>query len=212
MMSLTDYAKRRGVSTVAVSKAVARGRLSASVTRDERGQPKISDPDLADREWEERTRKRADMPPRGPIAKPIASAPPPRETTDDADGWEDGETIDADARGSAAEGAIPPYHRSQAVKAYHAARREAAMADTAELELEERRGILVESAQVYADFEDHIAVARTKLLAIPSRLGQEAPELAARVVPVAERLIREALEELAIEGQAASGGTGGDAA
>jgi hypothetical protein len=60
-MSLRAYARRRaelglaGVSTVAVSKAIKGGRLKASVIRDARGQPKIADPVLADREWNSRT-------------------------------------------------------------------------------------------------------------------------------------------------------------
>ncbi len=63
LMSLAAYAKRRGVSSVAVSKAVSTGRLTQSVVRDERGAPKIGDPELADREWEENTRPRVDKPP-----------------------------------------------------------------------------------------------------------------------------------------------------
>lgn len=60
-MSLTAYAKRRGVSTVAVSKAIAAGRLTESVVRDARGGPKIADPEMADREWDENTRAQADQ-------------------------------------------------------------------------------------------------------------------------------------------------------
>lgn len=55
MISLRAYAKRRGVSAMAVSNAVKAGRLKDSVTRDENGAPKIADPDLADREWEANT-------------------------------------------------------------------------------------------------------------------------------------------------------------
>ena len=53
--SLRGYAKRRGVSPEAVSKAVKTGRLVNSVAWID-GVPKIGDPDLADREWEENTR------------------------------------------------------------------------------------------------------------------------------------------------------------
>jgi hypothetical protein len=58
-MSLTQYAKRRGVSTRAVSKAVATGRLRESVIRVD-GAPKIADVELADIEWFENTRPRTD--------------------------------------------------------------------------------------------------------------------------------------------------------
>jgi phage terminase Nu1 subunit (DNA packaging protein) len=40
---------------MAVSKAVKGGRLAASVVRNARGQPKIADAELADREWEAAT-------------------------------------------------------------------------------------------------------------------------------------------------------------
>lgn len=49
--TLTRYAERRGVSVMAVSRAVKKGTLKECVVRDEHGRPKISDPDLADREW-----------------------------------------------------------------------------------------------------------------------------------------------------------------
>lgn len=50
VLSLRAYARRRGVSPEAVSKAIQVGRLRESVVR-VRGAPKIRDPDLADREW-----------------------------------------------------------------------------------------------------------------------------------------------------------------
>jgi hypothetical protein len=53
-LSLRAYARRRGCSAEAVSKAITTGRLSRSVVRVD-GQPKIADPDLADREWAEAT-------------------------------------------------------------------------------------------------------------------------------------------------------------
>lgn len=49
-LSLRAYARRRGVSPEAVSKAVAAGRLRESIVR-VRGAPKIRDAELADREW-----------------------------------------------------------------------------------------------------------------------------------------------------------------
>lgn len=50
-MSCRAYAKRRGVSAMAVSDAIRQGRLVKSVVRVENGDPKIADPDLADQEW-----------------------------------------------------------------------------------------------------------------------------------------------------------------
>jgi phage terminase Nu1 subunit (DNA packaging protein) len=53
-LSLRAYARRRGCSPEAVSKAITAGRLRESVVR-VGGQPKIRDPELADREWEAST-------------------------------------------------------------------------------------------------------------------------------------------------------------
>lgn len=54
VISLRSYAKHRGVSLTAVQKAIDDGRLSLSVTS-VNGVRKITDPQLADREWEDNT-------------------------------------------------------------------------------------------------------------------------------------------------------------
>lgn len=66
-MSLRAYAKRRGVVVESVSQAVKEERLRESVVR-VRGEPKIADPELADREWEANTRPRVD---RAAAASPL---------------------------------------------------------------------------------------------------------------------------------------------
>lgn len=58
-ISLRAYAKLRGVSPEAVSKAVSTGRLRDSVAIVD-GQPKIADADMADREWGSNTLQRID--------------------------------------------------------------------------------------------------------------------------------------------------------
>src|ERR1700760_341605 len=60
-MSQAEYARRRGVSKEAVSKAIAQGRLRAS-TMVVDGRAKIADPDLADQEWDAATRPQPGMP------------------------------------------------------------------------------------------------------------------------------------------------------
>jgi P27 family predicted phage terminase small subunit len=68
-LSLRAYARRRGVSVEAVSRAVERGRLVESVVR-VGGVPKIADPDLADDEWAANTdlsRAPADVKARGEV-------------------------------------------------------------------------------------------------------------------------------------------------
>lgn len=173
--SLRAYARRRGVSAEAVSKAVESGRLRASVVT-VGGQPKIGDVDLADREWQANTRPRIDH------------APPPTITVIPP--------VDQE---------VPDYNVSRALREAAAARREAALADMAEIEVAELRGELVNVAEARADVIAKFTVVKTKLLGIPARLAQRLPELAAEVVPVADELLREALEELAADADSADG-------
>lgn len=192
-ISLTAYAKRRGVSPVAVSKAVTTGRLTASVVRDERGAPKIADPDLADREWAANTRPRIDHPP-----APAAEGPPPaprsrrqsRHAVPMAAVAED----DDPARPR-----VPDYNESRA-------RREAALADMAELEVAERRGALVPVDEARAEVRERYTRVRTRLLGVPSRVAQRLPHVAGEVVPFLDELLREALEELALDEDATNDG------
>jgi len=174
-LSLRAYARRRGVSAEAVSKAVASGRLLDSVVVVD-GQRKIADPELADREWADNTR------PRGEAAEPAPSPSRAAAAPDDE---------------------VPPLPLSLAKRAAADARRAVAQADLAELDVGERRGELVSAAAVRSDVESRYAIVRTKMLGVPSRVGQRLPELAARVAPVVEELIREALEELSDRSAAA---------
>jgi hypothetical protein len=182
-LSLSAYARHRGVSHVAVSKAIAAGRLTASVVRDERGAPKIGDPELADREWAANTRPRVDYPATDlpgdlPSHAPRTARPP---------------------AAGAPRPDVPDYNESRA-------RRESALADMAEIEVAERRGELVPVAEARADVVSRFTVVRTRLLGVPSRVAQRLPHLAGEVVPVLDELLREALEELALEGGTAKDG------
>jgi hypothetical protein len=169
LLSLRAYALRRGVSAEAVSKAVASGRLHKSVTRVD-GRPKIVDPELADREWAANTRSNGDRP------EPAAPAQVPAHS-----------------------GGIPDLNTSRALRAAAAARRETALADLAELDVAERRGQVVDVDEARADVIAAYSVVKTRLLGVPSRVAQRLPDVAARVVPVVDELIREALEELAAD-------------
>lgn len=182
-MTLTAYAARRGVTPKAVSKAVATGRLSKSVVRDRHGAPKIADPELADREWSENTRARVEYvapQTRGSAVADAGDPPPPR-------------------------GAPPPremaeYYAHRSAREASESRRAAAQAELAELELAARRGQLIDAAQARADVIAAFSLTKTKLLAIPSALGQIVPDIADRVVPQVDALIRDALEELSARG------------
>lgn len=165
-MSLRAYARRRGVSAEAVSKAIMSGRLQASVVT-VGGAPKIGDVELADREWEANTQPRADIP-RGD---------PP----------EDGAAK------------VPNYNESRAIREAHAARREGALADLAEIEVREKLEELVPVDEARAYIVDRFAIVKTKILGVPTRVAQRFPHIATELEPVVDEFLREVLEELAVE-------------
>ena len=64
-MSVSEYARRRGVSHFAVQRAIKDGRLTTeSVVTDFKGRPKIIDPVKADEEWDQNTQAKAGMEPK----------------------------------------------------------------------------------------------------------------------------------------------------
>lgn len=180
--SLRGYAKRRGVSANAVSKAIKDGRLRASVVVVD-GAPKIADVELADREWDANTRPRIDQP-----APPRARRPAPTdESADDAD-----EAVELPV-------GIPPYKVSRARREAAAARREEALADIAQMEAAEKSEDLVPFEEARTYIIDKFTVVKTRLLGVPSRVAQRLPQVASEVEPVVDELIREVLEEIAAE-------------
>lgn len=200
-LTLTAYAARRGCSVKSVSRAVATGRLVDSVGRDEHDRPTIIDPELADREWEENTRGRS---------SPVVASERRDTPTQQSGGGNHGEPVVSAGANPAPDterarrggrpdlpDGVPAYNVSQAVRAHAAARREIAQADLAELELASTRGRLVDSAAARADVQQAYSLVKTRLMRVPSATAQQLPDLAARVVPVVEALITEALAELA---------------
>ena len=172
-MSLRSYATRRGVSAMAVSNAVKTCRLVKSVVR-VKGQPKIRDAELADREWDASTdlskapayvKERADA-----RAGTTTRSPPPP----------DGHEVFLGMSLSEA---------SAAEKVYKA--------QLAEIDLAERRGELIAVAELEARLVTLFASCKTKLLGIPSRARQADPTLSSVQVAIVESLVREALEDLA---------------
>ena len=76
------------------------------------------------------------------------------------------------------------------------ARKEAALAALAEIELAEKLGELVPAYDVERRLVSVFSGCKTKLLGIPSRARQRDPSLTVQQVAMIERLIREALTEL----------------
>lgn len=206
-MTLTAYAARRGVTKMAVSKAVSSGRLTASVYRDEKGRPWITDPDLADREWAGATdlskapgyiRERAEQQ-RPPPAAPPAPAPVPlaEPSTPRARG-----APPAPPPVDPGEAPPPAIHEGMTLSEATAAEK-FWKAKHAELKFREAAGELVPAADVAAKLVNVFTQCKTRLLGVPSRARQALPHLTVADIGVLEGLVREALEDLAsaAEGQ-----------
>lgn len=182
-MSCRQYAKRRGVSAMAVSVAIKNGRLVKSVVRDAVGNPKIADPDLADQEWAANTdatyrARAAGGDPRelvDPVlGQPVAPLAPPT----DAPG--DGEPIDL---------------ASASARAKHWD------AELKELKFKEAARELIPARDVEARLVDVFSSCKVKLLEIPSRAKQALPHLSVTDLQVLEDLLRESLEGLTAEAE-----------
>jgi hypothetical protein len=89
---------------------------------------------------------------------------------------------------------LPPYTESQKRKAYE-------QANLLELDRKQKEALLLPADQVEKVWANSVTIARTKLLGVPTRLRQRIPHLAIEEIAIAEELIREALEELAGDGQ-----------
>ncbi len=150
--------------------------------------PTIIDVAIADREWEANTKTRVGQ----PSARPPSIAP--------GVGSESTPSAPPETRGGATRSdlpdGVPTYNVSQAVRAAASARREAAQAELAELELAERRGAVVPTDVAREDVTRAYSLVKTRIGAVPAAVGQRLPDLAAVVVPVVDELLRAALEEL----------------
>lgn len=170
-MGIREYARRRDVSPAAVVKAINDGRLVASVGRTPDGARCIVDPVLADREWAENTDRT-----RGPGFVQQREREREGEADAEAGGDEAGPTM---SLGQAA-----------ALEKQWAARLK-------ELDYNERIGLLVDATKIRAALAEKITRTRTHLLGIPSKFKAARPQQTREDLTTLDRLIREALEELA---------------
>lgn len=181
LMSLRAYAKRRGVSAMAVSNAVKTGRLVASVGRDQWNQPKISDPDLADQEWDRNT--------------DLTKAPP--YVKDRAAARAAAEPIEAPAKivrppaEMAGPGNVSAADASAEAKYWDARLKE--------LKYREAAAELIPARDVERRMISTFTECKAKLLTIPSRAKQALPHLTLGDLASIDALVREALESLATE-------------
>lgn len=174
LMSQAEYAKHRGVSAVAVHKAVKGRRISLVGDK--------IDPVVADIQWAANTRPRIDHAKREAedLQSPLAAVSPAAAASHVIVARQ----VDAPA-------APEDYWASRA-------RREAAEAAIAEMKRDELEGHLIRADAIRAAWARRIATARDALLQIPARL---APLLAAepsmeRVAELLEVELRQALADL----------------
>jgi phage terminase Nu1 subunit (DNA packaging protein) len=185
MLSVREYARRRGVALSSVQEAIKSGRLMSCVAKNPRtGRVEgIISKDLADAEWARNTD--ATKIPVTVVAAKAARA--------------------ADASGTAVSGV-------SARLVDERARKERTLADLAELKLKRLRGQLVEVRLVQNAVVGMVVEARTKLLGVPTRLKNSRPSLTLDDIKAVDLLIREVLEDLADGGasrvQRVTGGAG----
>lgn len=149
MISVLAYAKLRGVSHVAVIKAIKAGRLSKSITMVS-GKAKINDPALADQEWEANTdvAQRREKKESKPKNKAVVKESPQPEQTAVADKMPSG----------------PTYAQSRAI-------REAYQARLSKLEYEEKSAKLHKTDECRVEQFNRARKARDMLITIPDRLA-----------------------------------------
>lgn len=173
-MSIRAYAKRRGVSHVAVLNAIKKGRLGAGVQ-----DGRIVDPDLADKEWERRT----DLSRAPSAVKERAKASPPASSG-------------SPSSLPAPSGGAPSAHEGMSLTEASATEK-IWRAKLAELKYRQDAGELVPAKEVETRLQSLFTRIRTKLLGIPTRAKQAMPHLEPKDLGLFEQLVRETLEELA---------------
>lgn len=143
LISPAEYARHRGVTRAAVSKAIRSGRITLI--------GKLLDPVAADAQWEANTDPAQSM--RASGARAANGAEPASPLPEGG----------APGRGSADGRALLEAKR----------RRETALAEIAELELEEKRGALVNVAQLEAAYLQMIGAFKSELMARDDKLKAE---------------------------------------
>ena len=170
LMTQSEYAKHRGVSHVAVYKAIKAGRISTI-------DGKI-DPAVADIQWERNTRARMPSNPGEPAPGPAVPGG-------------GGGVLPAPVPAAESEGRSGDYWDARN-------RREEAEASIAEMKEQEMRGLLIRADAVRSALAAKIAGARDALLQIPPRLApvlaaESDPD---RVLELLEGELRQAMLQL----------------
>lgn len=190
-LSLRAYAQHRGTSATSVLRAIRSGRLHASlvtVRLNGRVVQQIADAQLADQEWAAQT----DLL-RAPDRQ-IAAAP-----GQPADGLPLTSQAGAAAAPTPLTAVTIRQREASASEREYKARIAEIELQERQLELERKRGDVLSKARVVADLQAFLVLFRGKLLAIPSQLRTELPDLRAADLAIVDRLIRGALVDIAAE-------------
>ncbi|MCP4448295.1 MAG: hypothetical protein GY811_23590 [Myxococcales bacterium] len=172
-MSVAAFARLAGVDRKSVTRAIKSGRLDKSIVLIE-GKPKISDPELARREWKANTRGKSD----GAIivAGDVPADDQAAEPAADADGMSFNEA-----------------RRRREIETWRLSR---VRRIAEELTVEERRGELIPIDEARQTVIDEYISVKTKLLGLSSRVRQRIQRLTTAEVLIIDNLVREALESL----------------
>ncbi|MES2207308.1 MAG: hypothetical protein V4525_11025 [Pseudomonadota bacterium] len=187
-LSVSDYAKKRGISRQAVLKAINDGRLKKSIKKDEKNRYEIN-ARLADKEWSKNTAEGVGAPShieskaskKADQGKKVERQE--RQQTEKEDKLQDTEP-DSDAN-SCPRG----FNQSRAWNEYY-------KSEKARIEYEKSAGLLVRVEEVEQLWARIISETKNKIMAIPSKAKSRIPRLTIEEIEILEALQREALDEL----------------
>lgn len=169
LMGFREYARYRGVSGEAVSKAVRSGRIST--IQDQNGNRKI-DPAIADQEWDRNThhayKNVGEYIKRKPQPEP---EPPPEQNEQTLE-----ERVEAPAPAPAQQHVFTPDPEAEkASKTYHQSRsiKEAYSARLQRLAYEEKLGKLINVEKVRVAAFNTARIVRDAILSVPDRISHE---------------------------------------
>lgn len=166
-ISQRSYAKHRGETAGSVQRAIASGRLKTSLVLDKKGVPKIKSVELADAEWEAKTRPSAEA-----NAKNLkAQRKLPVDKID--------------------------YNEARRRTQIEVLKQSKLASEEKERALARERGDTISRDEARDDVIEAYTRVRTKLLGVPKRCKQRIPHLTVKEVGIIMGLQREALEELA---------------
>lgn len=205
LISRADAARELGVTPAAVYAAIKAGRLS--VTFDAYGKIKVDTTTMRE-EWARNTQTKIRV---GPNRVKKAADEMAKATAEAKEGIEKGRSEIEEATAEAKEivgrlkereaGRISRTHESIPDYDESRARTEHLKAELLELDRQQKEGLLVKAADVEHEWVEVITRARTKLLGIPTKAKQRIPDLDTDAIGVLDDIVREALEDLAVEGQ-----------